>query len=177
MAPVLIMSALLFFGSKVIAQTAPAAPWGIDAALETGIPAGNLSNYTEYMLGSTARLHYNTSNNFGIILTSGFYDMIAGSTTNIYTKGNVTYLTTRHDLSIVPVKVGIKDFFENNTYFTAEGGEGFETNYKEHKKLILSPGIGRTLGPWEARVRYEDFSGKVNNYGLVGLRIAYEIGS
>ncbi|MDB5145542.1 MAG: hypothetical protein JWQ66_4255, partial [Mucilaginibacter sp.] len=41
---------------------------------------------------------------------------------------------------------------------------------------ILSPGLGYASKSWEVSARYENFSGQGNNYGLVGLRIAYGFG-
>ena len=37
----------------------------------------------------------------------------------------------------------------------------------------MAPGLGWANQKWDVGVRYEDFSGQGNNYGLVGLRLAY----
>jgi hypothetical protein len=76
-------------------------------------------------------------------------------------------------LGIVPVKLGVKAFFSPNVYFGAEAGAGFETASGGNTKLILSPALGYANKSWDVGVRYENFSGQDNNYGLVGLRIAY----
>jgi len=91
-------------------------------------------------------------------------------------------------LGIVPLKAGIKAFFTNNVYFGAEVGAGFETSvgglysgessdgYKKDTKLIVSPALGWANNNWDVGVRYENFSGQSNNYGLVALRLAYGFG-
>ena len=78
-----------------------------------------------------------------------------------------------NDIGIVPLKAGIKAFFSQNGYFGAEAGAGFETNSGGDTKLILSPTLGWANQTWDVGVRYENFSGQNNNYGLVGLRVAY----
>jgi hypothetical protein len=88
---------------------------------------------------------------------------------------------------MVPIKAGIKAFFSPNWYFGAEAGAGIETKVflpqgvnqefqQKDTKLILSPTIGYASKHWDVGARYENFSGQNNNYGLVGLRLAYGFG-
>ena len=68
----------------------------------------------------------------------------------------------------------MKYFATSNIYFSGEVGAGFETSYADNTKLILSPGIGyANVKGLDVGLRYENFSGQGDNYGLVGLRIAY----
>jgi hypothetical protein len=174
---ILLTLTALFIGSKVKAQTTPAmspAPWRMGIGLETGILTGGQHSVTNWELGGTARLQYDATTSFSVILTSGYYNLFTGNypgtTTTI---GGVTYATSAHSQGIIPVKLGIKDFFCNTMYFSAEGGVGFETQYGENKKLILAPALGWVGNSLDVSIRYENFSGQDNNYGLVGLRIAY----
>jgi hypothetical protein len=87
----------------------------------------------------------------------------------------------------VPVKAGFKAFLNSGFYVSGEAGAGIETkafeaagagitdNPKE-TKLILSPGLGYATKSWDVGVRYENYSGQDNNFGLVALRIAYGFG-
>jgi hypothetical protein len=89
---------------------------------------------------------------------------------------------------MIPVKAGAKAFFTPSFYFGAEVGAGFETSafgsikdannslLDKQAKLILSPSVGYATKSWEVSARYENFSGQGNNYGLVGLRVAYGFG-
>jgi hypothetical protein len=177
--------AAILCGKNVNAQmtsTAPAmttmsssSPWRFGIGVETGITTGNVAKISSWDVAGTARLQYNVDNNWGIILTSGYYNFFAGNNNvNTTTKfGPDYYGTNTHDLGMIPVKAGFKNYWGNGMYLTAEGGVGFETKYNEDKKLILAPGLGWSDKSIDASVRYENFSGQNNNYGLVNVRIAY----
>jgi hypothetical protein len=157
----------LFIGTNVKAQTTPASALRFGIGLEAGIPTGNIKDYSKFELGGTARLQYGLANNLALTLTSGYY--------NLFASGDAKAVGGE-SVGIVPVKIGIKAFFADNLYFGAEGGAGFETKYDKNTKLILSPGLGYASKSWDVGVRYENFSGQSDNYGLVGLRIAYGFG-
>ncbi len=171
----------IFFTTNVKAQTTPPSAWRFGVGLEGGLPTGNAHNISNFELGGTARLQYGLNKNLALTLTSGYYNFF-GKTYNVLdpTTGSVVEVKGR-SLGMVPVKAGIKAFFAPNFYFGAEAGAGFEVhaivdNGTKDTKLILSPGLGYASKSWDVGVRYENFSGQSNNYGLVGLRIAYGFG-
>ena len=160
-------AAALFFNTQVKAQTAaPANPWRFGIGLEAGIPTGNAHDISNFELGGTARLQYDATSNFDYTLTSGYYNMFGKNQV-------IDGVNYKQHLGIVPLKVGIKAFFAQNIYFGAEAGAGFETISGGNTKLILSPTLGYADKTWDVGVRYENFSGQGNSYGLVGLRLAY----
>jgi hypothetical protein len=131
--------------------------------LEGAYPTKNFSNFE---LGGTARLQYDLANNLSLTLTSGYYHFFA--------KNNTFQNGYHSDLSMVPVKVGLKSFFAPNFYLSGEAGAGFELNHAKETKLILSPGIGFASNSGvDLGLRYENFSGNNSNYGIIGLRVAY----
>jgi hypothetical protein len=161
----------IFIGSNVNAQTTPANKLRFGIGLETGIPTGDVHQYSKFELGGTARLQYGLTDNLALTLTSGYYNFFA--TNNVNQNGR--------DLGLIPVKAGIKAFFTNNLYFGAEAGAGFEVHPaleggEKNTKLLLTPGVGFANKSWDVGVRYENLSGQNNSYGLVGLRIAYGFG-
>lgn len=160
----------IFLGSNVKAQTTSNAgdAWRLGIGVEAGVPTGNRSDFSKFELGGTARLQYDTKSNLSFMLTSGYYNMFAKD----QKIGTTTY---KYDSAgLVPVKAGIKAFATSKIYFSGEVGAGFETNYAKNTKLIVSPGIGyANAGGLDIGVRYENFSGQNDNYGLVGLRLAY----
>ena len=170
------IAAAIFFTTNVNAQTTTTAPnpWRLGIGLETGIPTGNAHDFSDFELGGTARLQYDASDHFAWTLTSGYYNMFGKTVTVATPLGPVT--GKAEDLGIVPVKLGIKAFFAPNIYFGAEAGAGFETISEGNTKLILSPALGFANKTWDVGVRYENFSGQGNSYGLAGLRIAYAFG-
>jgi hypothetical protein len=161
------VAAALFFAANVKAQTATttANPWRFGIGLEAGVPTGNANSISNFELGGTARLQYDADAKFAWTLTSGYYNMFGKTVPGT----NATY----QSLGIVPVKLGIKAFFADDLYFGAEAGAGFETVSGGNTKLILSPALGYANKTWDIGLRYENFSGQSNNYGLVGLRLAY----
>jgi len=170
----LFTAASLFIASNVKAQTSPSNTWRFGIGVEGGIPTGSLRDFSNFELGGTARLQYGLSNKAALTLTSGYYNFFAKSSSA--TIDNITYTAKPNDQGLVPVKLGIKAFIAPNIYLGAEAGVGFETNYAEHKKLILSPGIGYSSKAWDVGVRYESLSGQGDNYGTVALRLAYGFG-
>jgi hypothetical protein len=164
----------LLIGTTVNAQTTPTTPsklrFGI--GLEAGAPTGNMHNYSNVEIGGTARLQYNTSDHFALMLTSGYYNFFGKDYSA--TVGGVTTTVKGSSAGMIPVKAGFKAFFADQFYFSAEAGAGFETTgINKNTKLILSPGLGWANQKWDVGVRYEDFSGQSNSYGIVGLRLAY----
>ncbi|MDR3694011.1 hypothetical protein [Mucilaginibacter sp.] len=167
-------AAALFLTSSVKAQTTPPNAWRLGIGIEGGIPTGNLKDFSKFDLGGTARLQYGLSKDVALTLTSGYYNFFARSSSA--TIDGITYTTKPSDLGVVPVKAGIKAFFAGGLYVGAEAGAGFETDYAKNTKLILSPGLGYATKNLDVGVRYENFSGSGDSYGLVGLRIAYGFG-
>jgi hypothetical protein len=158
----------MLFGTQVKAQTAEANPWRFGIGLEAGAPTGTLHNRSNIEIGGTARLQYGADKGLAYTLTSGYY--------NAFGKEIGTTGVKYSSYGIIPVKAGIKAFFAESIYFGAEAGAGFETATNGSTKLILSPGLGYAGKSLDVGVRYESFSGQSNNYGLVGLRIAYGFG-
>jgi len=168
LAAVALIGAALLFASKVKAQTTPANAVRLGIGVDAGIPTGRASNSSNLELGGTARLQYGLSNNFALTLTSGYYDLIGkqNPNNNRYYKG----------YQIVPVKIGVKEFFAKDLYVGAEAGVGFVTTVGGHSKLDLSPTLGWANNHWDVGVHYDNFSGQGFSYGLLGLRLAYGFG-
>ena len=108
--------------------------------MESGIPTGNAHDFSNYAPGGTARLQLDASDHFAWTLTSGYYDLVGKDVTVVTPGGTATAQAA--DLGIVPVKLGIKEFFASKFYFGAEAGAGFETASGGNTKLILSPALG-----------------------------------
>ncbi|MBE9583195.1 hypothetical protein IM792_01910 [Mucilaginibacter sp. JRF] len=158
----------LFLGTTdVKAQTNEKSAWRLGFGVEAGLPTGNAKDYSNFQLGGTARLQYGVADNLALTLTSGYY--------NFFAKEEISDLGGS-DIGIVPVKIGIKSFFTDNLYVGAEAGAGFETAEGGNTKLLLSPALGWADKHWDFGVKYENFSGQSNNYGAVGLRVAYGFG-
>lgn len=172
--------AAIFIGSNAKAQTITPDKLRFGIGVEGGLATGTAHDYSNLELGGTARLQYGFSKNLAVTLTSGYY--------NFFGKNDPTTGDKYQSLGMVPIKAGIKAFFAPNWYFGAEIGAGIETKVfasqtvndsednEKNTKLILSPALGYAQKHWDVGVRYENFSGQSNNYGLVALRLAYGFG-
>jgi hypothetical protein len=167
----------ILFTTNAKAQTTNPNQWRLGIGVEGGLPTGNIKNVSNWDLGGTARLQYGLGKNFALMLTSGYYNFFGKDVPGLV---DVKYKS----LGIVPVKAGFKAFFANSFYFAGEAGAGFEVSnfgdydgnpeqLSKYTKLILSPGLGWANKSWDLGVRYENFSGSGNSYGLVNLRLAY----
>jgi hypothetical protein len=161
----------MFFTTQVKAQTSDPNKWRLGIGIEGGIPTGDITSFSNFNLGGTARLQYGVGKDFAITLTSGYYNFFAKSSSA--TIGGVTYTTKPSDLGMVPIKAGVKYFFVPSIYLGGEAGVGLETNYAKYTKLLLTPGIGWANKSWDVGVRYENYSGQGDSFGTVALRIAY----
>jgi hypothetical protein len=158
--------ATLFASSQVKAQTTtPSNQWRFGIGVEAGVPTGNLDNVSNFVLGGTAKLQYGLSQDLAFTLTSGYYNAFGQKVGNT----NLKY----QSIGIVPLKAGIKAYTGSPFYISAEVGAGFETKGLKDTKLIASPGIGYSWDNVDLGVRYENFSGQNNNYGMVAARLAY----
>jgi hypothetical protein len=181
MITIAVAAVAILFAGKVKAQTTDVNKFRFGIGVEAGAPTGNAHDISNFELGGTARLQYGASKNLALTLTSGYYNMFGKE---IPGQDGLKYKS----LGMVPVKAGIKAFFAQNIYFSGEVGAGFETSafgdfkgdetpgLEKDTKLILSPGLGYASKSWDVGVRYENYSGQSNNYGLVGLRVAYGFG-
>ncbi|TWR31006.1 hypothetical protein FPZ43_00535 [Mucilaginibacter pallidiroseus] len=168
----------LFIGtSSVKAQTiGSGVRFGI--GVEGLLPTGNLHDISNVGVGITPRLQFGVADNVGLTLTSGYLNYFGKEIDN-------TGFKTK-SYGMIPVKAGIKAFVSKNVYLSGEVGAAFETSgFGEVKggpdldtntKLLASPGIGWANQSWDVGVRYESYSGQSNNFGAVGLRIAYGFG-
>lgn len=165
---------MLMFGQTAKAQMLHHGDVGFSIGVDAGIPTGDIHDGSSFALGGTARLQFGLASNLAFTVTSGYYNFFAKSYTTTFTAGNTTTtVTTKGDnYGIVPLKAGIKAFFDKNAYFGAEAGAGFETRKNGDTKLLLSPALGYAGDMWDLSVRYENFSGQSVNYGMVAARLA-----
>jgi hypothetical protein len=164
-----LMVAPLFFATHVKAQTTPANKFNLDLGIESGLPTGVGTNFNTLILGGTIRLQYGISNSFAVTFATGgdhfFSKDIPGTDTRYASFG------------VGPIKAGVKEFFMPNVYVSGEAGIGREVTQNGfvggNTKLLLEPGIGYANKKWDFGIAYESLTGQQDNYGFVGLRIAY----
>jgi len=149
------------------AQTTPSGALRFNLGFDTGLPTGNLSIGSEFVIGGTARLQYGLSNDFAITLTSGADHFIS--------KINPATGKKFDSFGVIPIKAGIKYFFVPHIYFGEEPGIAIEETDSGtgHKKFLLSTAAGWGSSKWDVGIRYDNYAGQNDPYGVVALRIAY----
>jgi hypothetical protein len=164
--------AALFCIGNANAQTTPAGKFNLNFGIETGLPTGNTANYSVFTLGGTIRLQYGITNNLAATFTTGAY--------HFFSKIDPATGGRYGSFGVGPIKGGLKYFFVPNIYFGAEAGIGREVTQQGfvggQTKFLLAPEVGYANKHWDFGVRYESLTGNGNDYGLVGLRIAYGFG-
>src|ERR1700739_38133 len=89
----------IFFTANAQSQTSTTtqpSPWRLGIGLEAGIPTGNATDISNFLVGGTLRLEYGASKDFAVMLTAGYYDMLGKTVAN----SSVKYPS----LTMVPVK-------------------------------------------------------------------------
>jgi len=159
--------AALFFATTVKAQTTPANALRLSIGADAGLPTGNLTIGSNFVLGGTVRLHYGITNSFAVTLTSG--------ADHFFSKINPATGIKFDSFGIIPIKAGVKWFFVPSIYVAAEGGIGIEEtdSGQGNTKVLLSPTLGWANQHWDIGVRYDNYSGQADPYGFVALRVAY----
>jgi hypothetical protein len=157
----------LFFTTTVKAQTTPAHAIIFAIGPDAGLPTGNLTIGSNLVLGGSARLQYGITDNLAFTLGSGADHFLS--------KINPATGMRFDSYGIIPIKAGLKEFFVPNIYVAAEAGEGIEETDSGvgNKKLILSPTVGYANTHWDFGVTYVNFSGQMDPYGFVAVRVAY----
>jgi len=162
-----IMALVVFFATNLKAQTTPANAWRMGIGFDSGLPTGNLTFSSKLVLGGTIDLQYGVTNNFAVTLTSGadhFLSKINPVTNHVF-----------DSFGVIPIKLGIKEFFAPNIYFGAQTGIAIEETDSGvgNTKFALVPALGYANSHWDISARYEYYSGQSDPYGFVALRIAY----
>jgi hypothetical protein len=174
---VAIVATALLFNTKVSAQTSDSSKWRLGFGLESGLPTGNMNQFSNFELGGTARLQYSLTNNLALTFTSGYYNFFSKRLPVTVFDINGSAIGTQYfkypQVGMVPIKLGIKSFFSKNFYWGAEAGAGIETQFNGITRLLLSPSLGWASKSLDVGVRYEYFSGYQLNNGMVAVRIAY----
>lgn len=157
------------FTTSVKAQTTKPGGWSFSIGIEPGIPTGNATDISSFEIGGTGRLEYNASADVAVMFTAGYYNFTGKADPN---HSGINYTS----LGMVPAKVGVKYYVAPGFYIDGEAGFGFDTNYENHTKLLVSPGVGYAAKSFDIGLRYENYSGQSNSFGLLGLRAAYSFG-
>ncbi|QJD97818.1 hypothetical protein HH214_19015 [Mucilaginibacter robiniae] len=126
-------------------------------------------NYYKAGVGGTLRFQYDLTQNLGLTLTSGFYNIT-------HDKGPRSL--TKEDIKFIPVKFGGKAYFLPEWYLGGEVGVGYidpsiVPRTQTHFVKVIAPSIGYESNHIDASFRYENINNQNNYVSVVALRLAY----
>ncbi len=161
------LMALFFTTTK--AQTTAANTWQFSIGPDGGFPTGTARAGSNFAFAGTARFQYGLSNSFALTFTSGAYHFFPIDKPGT----NIKY----ESYCEVPIKAGVKAFYEPNLYVGAEAGAMLEflDSGSGPTRLLLSPALGYANQHWDFAFHYESASSTLphDHFGIVALRLAY----
>src|ERR1700744_836161 len=137
-------------------------------AFELGIPSNGVYNIG---VGASVKGELPIASPVSLTLTAGF--------TSMFYKSNLFDSSRTPGAAIfVPLKAGLKYYFDQDIYAEGEAGTAIETNYGKQSSFAFSigPGFMAPVGDKNAvdiSFRYEDWS---NQLRQPAIRIAYRFG-
>lgn len=162
----LIILLLLFCFFKASAQTIINKAFG--AGFELGIPANSVFN-----IGTGA------SAKFELPITSPVSLSLTGGITSMFYKSNLFNSSRTPGAAVfVPLKAGVRYFFNRGVYAEGEAGTVIEANYSKQSVFVFSIGPGFIAPVGERNgidisFRYEDWANQVRQ---TAIHIAYRFG-
>ncbi len=159
----LLLIVFIFFCFEATAQTN--ATKAVSAGLELAIPSNSV-----YTIGTglSFKGELPIANPVSLTLTVGF--------TTMFYKSNLFYSSRTPGAAVyIPLKGGIKWYFNKTVYAEGEAGAAFETNYDKHTSFAFSIGPGFVVPAGENHgvdigFRYESWA---NHVRQTAIRIAY----
>ncbi|WP_428330198.1 outer membrane beta-barrel protein [Mucilaginibacter sp.] len=135
---------------------------GVDAAL----PLGTASDVYSSGFGISLKYEVPIAINTDVTFSGGYEAFIVKSDVK-------NAFGTKSSYGFVPIKAGLKYYFNQGFFGEAQLGAAFSTESGGGTAFAYSPGIGYTFtSGFEAGVRYEGWS-KDGTFDQVALRLAY----
>jgi len=165
----LILITFIFCTIKASAQDISPVAKAFSAGLELGIPSNSIYNIG---LGFSGKAEIPVSNRMCITITAGY--------TTFFYKSNLYHSSlTLAPAGFVPIKAGVKYYFNPGVYIEGELGTVIETNYLKHDPFAFSIGPGFLIPinekhSFDLGVRYENWSD--NSLRQTAVRFAYRFG-
>lgn len=164
----LIILLLLFCSFKLSVSAQTALTKAFSAGFELGIPANGVFNIGT---GASARFELPVASPVSLSLTGGI--------TSMFYKSNLFNSSRTPGAAVfVPLKAGVRYFFNRGVYAEGEAGTAIETNYSKQSVFAFSIGpgfiapIGEKNGV-DISFRYEDWANQVRQ---TAIHIAYRFG-
>lgn len=164
----LILLLLAFYSIQLRAQSTTEVTKAISAGFELAIPSNGAYSVG---VGASAKFEVPVVAPVSLTLTAGFTSMFYKS--NYFDASN-----TPGAAVFVPLKAGLKYYFNKSVYAEGEAGTAIETNYAKQGLFAFSIGPGFIVPAGEKNgidisFRYENWSNQVRQ---TSIRFAYRFG-
>jgi len=133
--------------------------------VEAGLPVGSTSDYSNFAIGGSLKYELPVAATTFVSLSAGYTDLLY--------KSDLKAAIGKSGAGFIPVKAGLKYYFNEGFYGEGQVGAVFSTESGGGTAFAYAPGIGYSFsGGFDAGVRYEGWShdGTVSQ---VALRLAY----
>jgi hypothetical protein len=160
------------FALNSFAQTNETATVGnFSVGFEAGLPVGDVSNTTSAIIGGSLKYDYPLDANMFLTFSGGLNYFSYKSSTKTALAAIGVYKSGE---SFVPLKVGVKYFFDGAFYGEAQLGAAISTEENVGTAFAYAPGIGYKIGGGiDLGIRYEGWSRGGGTVSQVGARLAY----
>jgi opacity protein-like surface antigen len=168
MKKVLLVAVFAVVAFSASAQTESKGRTRFSVGLEAGLPIGDAGDVYSSMLGGAVKVE--------IPVAKSLFATISGGYTNLSPKKefkNVGFEST----GVIPLKGGLKYFFNKNFYGGGELGAVFGTEKGSETSFAFAPGVGVSYpvsdkNDIDAGVRYESWSNNGFSINQIGFHVA-----
>jgi hypothetical protein len=166
-----ILLILALIGGTTLTTLAQKASVGkFSLGLEVGKTVGSYSNYTDITYGLSLKYNHPLADKLFFTASAG-YTYVPYN--NEYKIGVLGFNIDSSGEGFIPVKAGVKHFFNNSLYAEAQLGAAISTNNGGGVGFAYAPGIGVEFGGADIVIRYEGWAKGSNTLSQLALRIGY----
>lgn len=140
---------------------------GVDA----GLPVGDLRNIATFVIGGSLKYEHPICNKLWVTVSGG-YTYIPYKNDVLIT--NLGYVQTNSGEGFIPLKAGLKYFFNDVIYGEAQAGSAIAAQSGGVTKFAYAPGVGfRFSKDADIGIRYEGWAQSGVTFSQIALRVAY----
>jgi len=168
---ILLLTVLCGLSISSFAQSSSSEGGKWNIGLDAGLPLGSLKDLYSFSAGASIKYELPIATSTYVTLSAGYQ--------RFFIKGEVKdalkeFGIDKSGVGIIPVKAGLKYYFNEGFFAEAQAGAAFSTEDGGSTSFVYAPGVGYTFtSGFEAGVRYEGFSESGNNSGMAALRLAF----
>jgi len=149
------------------AQSSSSETGKFSVGAEVGLPLGKAKEAYNLVVGGSLKYEHPIATGTFVTISAGYNAFL--------TKSEYKDLGLKSSIGWVPVKAGLKYYFDGVGFFgEAQLGAAFSTETGGGTAFAYSPGVGYSFdGGFEAGLRYEAYSKSGSSTQQLGLRLAY----